>query len=92
MIDRGLSERRSLGALRMSASAFRYEPRPDRNVELRKRILALEQHDVEYLGVVDQCEPSLRGDQFHLLNANQLGTDRQTNWAVPPDILGGGTK
>ena len=25
---------------------------------------ALEQHDIEYLGIVDQPEPSLRGDQF----------------------------
>lgn len=37
MIDRGLSERRALGLARMSASAFRYEPRPDRNVELREQ-------------------------------------------------------
>jgi len=41
LIDRGLSERRSLGALRMSASAFRYAPQPDRNVALRERIQAL---------------------------------------------------
>jgi putative transposase len=41
MIDRGLSERRALGVARMSASAFRYEPRPDRNVELREQIHAL---------------------------------------------------
>lgn len=48
MIDRGLSERRSLGALRMSASAFRYEPRPDRNDELRARIQALAQRHKRY--------------------------------------------
>ena len=41
MIDRGLSERRALGVARMSASALRYQPRPDRNVELREQIHAL---------------------------------------------------
>ncbi len=41
MIERGLSERRALRAVRMSPSAFRYAPRPDRNVELREEIVAL---------------------------------------------------
>lgn len=41
LVERGLTERRALAVVRMSASAFRYEPRPDRNVELRDRILAL---------------------------------------------------
>ena len=41
MVEKGLSERRSLAVMGMSASALRYEPRPDRNVELRERILAL---------------------------------------------------
>jgi transposase InsO family protein len=40
-MDWGLSERRSLAVVRMSASALRYVPRPDRNVEMRERILAL---------------------------------------------------
>ena len=41
LVERGLTERRALAVVRISASAFRYEPRPDRNVELRDRILAL---------------------------------------------------
>ena len=41
MIEAGLSERRALAILRMSASALRYEPRPDGNVELRGQIVAL---------------------------------------------------
>jgi len=41
MVSRGLSERRALAVVRMSASALRYVPQPDRNVELRKRIRAL---------------------------------------------------
>jgi hypothetical protein len=48
MVDRGLSERRSLAVVGMSASAYRYETRPDRNAELRQRILALAQRHKRY--------------------------------------------
>lgn len=48
LITKGLSERRALTALRMSASAFRYAPRPDRNGELRARIQALAQRHKRY--------------------------------------------
>jgi transposase InsO family protein len=41
MVSQGLSERRALAAVHMSASALRYAPRPDRNGELRERIQAL---------------------------------------------------
>lgn len=41
MVDAGLSERRALAVLRMSASALRYDPRPDRNTDLREQIVAL---------------------------------------------------
>lgn len=41
MTDKGLSERRALRVAGMSASALRYEPRPDRNVALRQKIVAL---------------------------------------------------
>jgi putative transposase len=41
MVDRGLSERRALRVVGMSASALRYQPAPDRNVVLRAKILAL---------------------------------------------------
>jgi putative transposase len=47
-VDKGLSERRALSVVRMSASALRYEPRPDCNVELRERILALAQRHRRY--------------------------------------------
>lgn len=47
-IDRGLSERRALTVVRMSASTYRYTPRPDRNVELRAQILALAQRHKRY--------------------------------------------
>ena len=48
MIGKGLSERRALAIVVMSASAFRYAPRPDRNVELRERIVALAQRYRRY--------------------------------------------
>lgn len=38
MSTRGLSERRSLPVIGMSASALRYQPRPDRNGVLREKI------------------------------------------------------
>ncbi len=41
MVTGGLSERRALTVVHMSASALRYTPRPDRNGELRTEIVAL---------------------------------------------------
>lgn len=43
MIDHGLSERRSLRSIGMSASAYRYEPAQDRNCALKEKIIALAQ-------------------------------------------------
>jgi transposase InsO family protein len=48
MGTRGLTERRSLAFIGMSASSLRYQPRPDRNVELRARIVALAQRHRRY--------------------------------------------
>jgi putative transposase len=48
MIDKGLSERRSLAIVGMSASAYRYRAQPDRNVTLRKRIVDLAQRHKRY--------------------------------------------
>jgi transposase InsO family protein len=41
MADRGLSERHALRIIGMSASAYRYQPAPDRNETLRNEIVAL---------------------------------------------------
>jgi transposase InsO family protein len=41
MVTRGLSERRALAVVRMSASSLRYVPRPDPDPGLRDRIVAL---------------------------------------------------
>jgi putative transposase len=48
MQTRGLSERRSLQVVTMSASALRYQPRPDRNIAVRERIIALAQRHRRY--------------------------------------------
>ncbi len=47
-MDHGLSERRALVVVRMSASAFRYASRPDHNVVLREKSLALAQRYKRY--------------------------------------------
>lgn len=48
MIDKGLSERRALRVIGMSASAFRYQPVADRNSTLREKIIALAQRHRRY--------------------------------------------
>src|SRR5450631_2712358 len=48
MQTKGLSERRGLQVVNMSARALRYQPRPDRNQELRERIVALAQRHRRY--------------------------------------------
>ena len=48
MRTRGLTERRCLVMVGMSASSLRYQPRPDRNVALRTRIVALAQRHRRY--------------------------------------------
>src|SRR3546814_11047656 len=66
LMERGLSERRALAAIRMSASALRYVPRPDRNVELRARILALAQRHKRYgVGMIHLDRKSTRLNSSH---------------------------
>jgi transposase InsO family protein len=48
MGTRGLTERRALAVVGMSASSLRYEPRPDQNVALRARIVLLAQRHRRY--------------------------------------------
>jgi putative transposase len=48
MRTRGLSERKALRIIQMSASSLRYRPRPDRNVELREKIVTLAQRHRRY--------------------------------------------
>ena len=48
MVNHGLSERRSLRVIGMSASAYRYEPAQDRNCALKEKIIALAQRHRRY--------------------------------------------
>jgi transposase InsO family protein len=49
----GLTERRGLAVVRMSASSLRYQPRTDRDVALRARIMALAQRHRRYgVGII----------------------------------------
>jgi putative transposase len=48
MRTRGLSERRGLRIVKMSASALRYQPKPDRNQDLREQIVTLAQRHRRY--------------------------------------------
>jgi putative transposase len=48
MIGHGMSERRSLRIVGMSASAYRYEPAQDRNCVLKNKIIALAQRHRRY--------------------------------------------
>lgn len=48
MIDKGLSQRRSLRIADMSVSAYRYEPAQDRNCVLKEKIIALAQRHRRY--------------------------------------------
>lgn len=48
MTELGLSERRALRVIGMSASAYRYQPAPDRNMTLRGPIVGLAQRHRRY--------------------------------------------
>ncbi len=48
LAEKGLSERRALVVVDMSASAYRYQPRPDRNEALREQVLTLAHRHKRY--------------------------------------------
>ena len=48
LIDKGLSERRSLRFIAMSPSSFRYRPATDRNAALKEQIVTLAQRHRRY--------------------------------------------
>ena len=48
MRSKGLSERKALRIIKMSASSLRYQPKPDRNVRLREQIMTLAQRHRRY--------------------------------------------
>ena len=78
MISSGLSERRSLRIIGMSASALRYEPAADRNCALKEKIIALAQRHRRY-GSRQMCSAV----PFRTGQAQPERVHRIIQWAVP---------
>lgn len=85
MQTKGLSERRGLAIASMSASSLRYEPRPDRNMHLRQRIVALAQRHRRYgagmiylkLRQAGQCVNHKRVERLYGLEKLQIKRRRR---------------
>jgi putative transposase len=68
MIGKGLSERRSLAVVPMSAAALRYQPPLYRDVDLRARIVALAQRHKRYgVGIIHKLH-----QEDHLINHKRV--------------------
>lgn len=86
----GLTERRALAAVGMSASSLRYVPAPDRNTVLRRRIVALAQKHRRY--GAEMIHLKLRQDGLRvnhkrvdrLYALEQLRIRRRRHKKVPP--------
>lgn len=85
MQTKGLSQRRGLAIAGMSASSLRYVPRPDRNVHLRQRIVALAQRHRRYgsgmiylkLRQAGQCVNHKRVERLYGLEKLQIKRRRR---------------
>lgn len=73
MVSRGLSERRALLVIRMSASALRYQSAPDRNEALRERIVALARRHLSESHWVALVLPTRSGQWTLCLTVRQMG-------------------
>ena len=63
---------------------------PDETLDLEQATrLGIQGEDDLFGGVVPHA---FVASKVIMLNTNQLGTNRQTNWALPPNILGSGAK
>jgi len=89
MQDKGLSQRQGLQIVRMSASAFGYQPRPDRNVALRAEIVRLAQRHRRYGAEMIQLKLRQSGWQVNhkrverLYRLEQLQVRRRRRKKVP---------
>jgi putative transposase len=72
MQSKGLSERRGLAVAGMSASSLRYEPRPDRNAQLRQRIVALAQRHRRYGVEMIHLKPRQAGQLVNYKRVERL--------------------
>jgi IS30 family transposase len=74
MQSKGLSERRALKVVRMSASSLRYEPRPDQNVALRQSIVELAQRHRRYGSEMIYLKLRQAGEQVNHKRVERLYT------------------
>ena len=72
MVSRGLSERRALRIIRMSASALRYQSAPDRNATLRERIVALAHRHRRYGAGMIYLKSRQAGEQVNHKRVERL--------------------
>lgn len=89
MQDKGLSQRRGLHIVTMSASAFTYQPQPDRNLALRAEIVRLAQRHRRYGANMIQLKLRQAGWQVNhkrverLYRLEQLQVRRRRRKKVP---------
>jgi transposase InsO family protein len=90
MQGRGLSERRALRVVKMSASALRYVPAPDRNIALRAQIVALAQRYRRYGAEMIHLKLRQAGQQVNYKRVERLYTQeklqvrRRRRKKIPP--------
>lgn len=72
MVSRGMSERRALRVMRMSASALRYQSAPDRNETLRERIIALAHRHRRYGAGMIYLKLRQAGEQVNYKRVERL--------------------
>lgn len=90
MKDRGMTERHALRVVGMSASALRYVPRPDRNVELRQQIVDMAQRFRRYGAPMIYLKLRQAGQQVNhkrverLYALERLQVRRRRRKKIPP--------
>ena len=77
MTARGLSERRALNVVGMSASSLRYQPAPDKNAVLLARIVALAHRHRRYGAGMIYLKLRQEGHQVNHKRVERLYTDAQ---------------
>ena len=75
LADRGLSERHALRIVGMSASAYRYQPAPDRNLALREQIVALAYRHRRYGAGMIYLKLRQAGQQVNHKRVDRLYTE-----------------
>ena len=87
MVTRGLSERRALTVVRMSASSLRYVPAPDQNASLRARIVALAHRHRRMLRQLDCGKARLEFDSAERNRSVPGIAFTQTNQTLIPGFV-----